>query len=251
MKLLIFVPTYNERANIEPLCTAIRRQPFTPDILFCDDNSPDGTGELLNTLSASDPYIKVIHRSGKLGLGTATKQAFEYAIAHGYDFLITMDADLTHDPAYIPALIGKRHESDVVIGSRYAAGGSMQGWNLFRLPFTYFWRSMIRWGIGLPYDATGAFRLYRVSFLAKLDLKQIVSRGFCFGLESLYYAKLAGARIEETPITAHSRVAGKSKLSVRIMTEFAGKYLQLVADRCMRSLQLKQDATPRIVPHDE
>jgi dolichol-phosphate mannosyltransferase len=251
MKLLVFVPTYNERANIEPLCNAIKRQPFTLDILFCDDNSPDGTGTLLDTLAANDPSIKVIHRSGKLGLGTATKQAFDYAIKHGYEFLLTMDADLTHDPAYIPALIGKRHEADIVIGSRYAQGGSMKGWSIIRLPFTYFWRSMIRWGIGLPCDATGAFRLYRVPFLAKVDLHQISSRGFCFGLESLYYCKLAGARIEETPIIAHSRVAGKSKLSVRIMTEFAAKYLQLTFDRCMRYLHLKKAPAPRIMPHDK
>jgi len=250
MKLLVFVPTYNERANIEPLCNAIKRQPFAIDILFCDDNSPDGTGTLLDTLSAVDPSIKVIHRSGKLGLGTTTKKGFEYAIKNQYDFLITMDAALTHDPSYIPALIGKRHEADIVIGSRYAQGGSMHGWNIIRLPFTYFWRGMIRWGIGMPYDATGAFRLYSVPFLAKTDIEVISSRGFSFGLESLYYCKLNGARIVETPIKAQSRIAGKSKLSVRIMTEFAGKYLQLVADRSIRSLQLGEKKPSKALPND-
>lgn len=230
-KLLVFTPTYNERGNVQKLYQALKKLPFELDILFCDDNSPDGTGKLIDELIANDCSVHVIHRSSKMGLGTAHKEAFQFARNHGYDYLLTMDADFTHDPAYIPAMIEKKRGADIVIGSRYTSGGKMEGWNAIRLPFTYFWRGMIRYGLGMPYDCTGAFRLYSVSVLNPALYKTLKSQGFAFCMESLYRFKRNGARIVEVPILARSRTEGKSKLSIKIMAEVAKQYFCLLFDR--------------------
>src|SRR5690606_15516802 len=133
-----------------------------------------------------DKTVKVLHRPAKMGLGTAHKAAFRFAQEHGYEYLITMDADLTHDPKYIPDLLAHKKNTDIVIGSRYTRGGSMHGWHKFRLPFTYFWRSMIKNFLGLPYDCTGAFRLYNVHILKPAIYNQVKGTGFAFCMESLY-----------------------------------------------------------------
>src|SRR5581483_1378599 len=212
-KILIFIPTYNERDNITALYQEIKKLPFQITILFCDDNSPDGTGSFLDELAAHDAQVKVIHRPAKLGLGTAHKLCFEYAYHNNFDYLLSMDADFTHDPCYIPDLLAKKDEADIVIGSRYIAGGGMQGWNRIRLPFTYFWRNAIKYGLGLPYDSTGAFRLYKVKILVPEVYNTFKSKGFAFGLESLYRLKHYGAKITEVPICARNRKYGESKLS--------------------------------------
>jgi dolichol-phosphate mannosyltransferase len=230
-KVLVFIPTYNERGNVQRLYQEIKKLPYDLDILFCDDNSPDRTGELIDSLIAADSSVKVIHRPSKMGLGTAHIEAFKYAREHAYDYLITMDADFTHNPSYIPALIMKKDRADIVIGSRYISGGKMEGWNKIRLPFTYFWRSMIKYGLGMPYDCTGAFRLYNVKILNPDLFKKLTSQGFAFCMESLYRFKHNGAQIVEVPILARNRQEGKSKLSGKIMREVAKKYFCLLADR--------------------
>lgn len=231
--ILVFSPTYNEYDNIIPLYDAIKKAMPTAHILLCDDNSPDGTGDLIDKLCAQDSTVYVIHRPKKMGTGSSFIAAYNFARQHNFDYLITLDADLTHDPAYIPELIQKADQcqADIVIGSRYAQGGSMIGWNKIRLPFTYFWRFMIQKGLGLPYDCTGAYRLYRVSFLNPVLYNTFTSRAFSFCMESLYRFCQAGARIQEVPIIARSRVAGTSKLSYAIMKEVFTKYCQLLADR--------------------
>jgi dolichol-phosphate mannosyltransferase len=234
-KLLIFVPTYNEKDNIELLYHALKKLPIDADILFCDDNSPDGTGAVLDTLAAHDSRVTVMHRSGKLGLGTAHLAAFRYARAHGYSHLVTMDADFTHDPSYIPAMLAKAQEADVVIGSRYAQGGGMIGWGSIRLPFTYFWKGMIKYGLGLPYDATGAFRVYRVSLLDENLCNTLRSKQFSFNIEALYYLKQRGARIAEIPIVAKNRVRGASKLSFGLAWEEACMFIRLLSNRIKRT----------------
>jgi len=232
-KILVFTPTYNESGNVTKLYHALKKLPYELDILFCDDNSPDGTGKLIDELVEHDSTVHVIHRPSKLGLGTAHKEAFQFARSHGYEYLLTMDADFTHDPSYIPAMIEKRTltGADIVIGSRYTSGGKMEGWNKIRLPFTYFWRSMIRYGLNMPYDCTGAFRLYAVSMLNPSLFQPLKSQGFAFCMESLYRFKKNGARIVEVPILARSRTEGKSKLSVKIMAEVAQQYFRLLGDR--------------------
>lgn len=229
--LLIFIPTYNERDNIHPLYQEIKKHVAHAHILFCDDNSPDGTGHLINDLIQQDETVKVIHRPGKLGTGTAYVQAFSYAQENKFEYLITMDADFTHHPSYIPELLSKRESADIIIGSRYAQGGTMIGWNNFRLPLTHFWRNMIWRGLGLSYDCTGAFRLYRVNQLKPATYTNFRSKGFSFCLESIYRLHQDGLKIDEVPIQAHSRKHGESKLSGAIMREVAFTLFKLSAEK--------------------
>lgn len=224
--LLVFVPTYNEKDNVQRLYEEIKKH-VNADILFCDDNSPDGTGAILDMLAHNDARVKVIHRPEKQGLGTAHIQAFMFARQHQYRYLLTMDADFTHHPSFIPALCAQRDSADVIIGSRYASGGGMSGWGPIRLRFTYLWRNLIKYGLGMPYDCTGAFRLYDVAKLQPDFYLNLNSQGFSFCIESLFYLHHGGARITEVPIHAHNRVQGKSKLSGKIMREGARTFLKL------------------------
>jgi dolichol-phosphate mannosyltransferase len=229
--LLVCIPTYNERENVILLYDAIKKLPLDTHILFIDDNSPDGTGAVIKILVENDATTHAIHRPQKMGLGTAHKEAFDFAHANNYPYLLTMDADFTHHPSYIPELFAKKELGDIIIGSRYARGGGMSGWGTIRLPFTYFWRGMIKYGLGMPYDCTGAFRLYNVAFLKPTLYKPLKSHGFSFCMESLYYFKKAGARIAEVPIKAHNRIHGASKLSSSIMREVARMFFRLLGDR--------------------
>lgn len=228
--VLVFIPTYNEIGNVQALYQAIKKQ-ISCDLLFCDDNSPDGTGEFLNQLAQQDPSVHVIHRPKKMGLGTAHLAGFKYAKQHQYEAIITMDADFTHDPAYLPAMLSKKSEAHIVIGSRYAAGARISGWNKIRLPFTIFWRDAIKYGLGMPYDCTAAFRLYNVQILHDNIINTFKSKGFSFNIEALYAFKKHGARIIEVPIHAQQRVHGKSKLSIGIMAEMAKQYFKILFDR--------------------
>ncbi len=237
--ILVAIPTYNERDNVSLLYQAIKDLHLPIDFYFIDDNSPDGTGDVLDNIASNDECVHVLHRAGKLGLGTAHIEAFRFARKNKYDFLITMDADFTHDPKYIPQLLSKKNEADIVIGSRYISGGGMSGWSKLRLPFTYFWRWMIRNCLDMPYDCTGAFRLYRVSSLDPAIFEQLDSRGFSFCMESIYFFKKAGLKIDQIPIQAHSRLHGESKLSSNIMTEAAKKFCSLWYDRLFNNKKIK------------
>ena len=232
--ILVFIPTYNERGNIERLYQEIKKLSCPLDILFCDDNSPDKTADIIDNLAQMDTTVKCIKRPCKMGLGTAHIEGYNYAKKHNYDYLITMDADFTHDPCYIPALIEQKDQADIVIGSRYMHGGTMEGWGKLRLPLTLFWKKMINLGLNMPYDCTGAFRMYRVSILNSDVYSTFNSRGFSFGMEALYRFKQHGATITEIPIHARNRQEGKSKLSVKIMSEFACQYLKLTFERLLK-----------------
>jgi dolichol-phosphate mannosyltransferase len=236
IRLVIAIPTYNERKNAPLLYQEIKDLGIDSDILFIDDNSPDGTGAVVDELAAKDNHVKVMHRPGKMGLGTAHKAAYIYARDHGYSHLIIMDADFTHDPKYIPEMLKLKDKADIVIGSRYTQGGKMHGWSNFRLPFTYFWRWMIKTFLGLPYDSTGAFRLYNVQLFTPELLKQLDATGFAFCMESLYRFSQNKARIMEVPIQARSRIHGESKLSGKIMREAFVQFLKLSFDRLKRAI---------------
>lgn len=238
--ILVAIPTYNEKDNIPLLYKGIKQLGLPIDILFIDDNSPDGTGTVIDELIEKDATVHVIHRPAKMGLGTAHKRAFSFAKKHGYDYLITMDADLTHDPKYIPDLLARKDKADIVIGSRYTSGGSMHGWHKVRLPLTYFWRSMIKNFLGLPYDCTGAYRLYNVRILKPETYNQVKGTGFAFCMESLYRFAQHGAKIVETPIEAHSRIHGDSKLSWPIMFEVAGRFFSLSYDRFLHAVGIRK-----------
>ena len=214
---LVSLATYNEAGNLRPLVETIRQ--FAPDssILVIDDNSPDGTGRIADELRDTLPNVHVIHRPGKLGLGTATLAAVRYAIDHHFDYLLNLDADFSHPPRFIPDLLKGMADHDVMIGSRYVPGGGVEGgFNLKRRLMSSGINGYARLMLGLTSkDNSGAFRCYRVSKLAEIDLDQVRSRGYSFQEEILYWCKTVGCRIGETPILFENRRAGISKINMR------------------------------------
>jgi dolichol-phosphate mannosyltransferase len=215
-RLLIALCTYNERENLERLIPDIQSHAPDADILVIDDNSPDGTGRLVETLATRDPRIHLIARPGKLGLGTANVRSYEYAIEHGYDFLLNLDADFSHPPRFIPDLRACMDRADVAIGSRYVPGGGIVGWGLLRHIMSrgvnWYTRLLLRLE---PRDCSGSFRFYRVSRLAELDFARIVAHGYAFQEEILYRLRRLGCRFVETPIVFEERRYGSSKINWR------------------------------------
>jgi dolichol-phosphate mannosyltransferase len=213
LKTLIFVPTYNERDNVEPLCRAITA--YDADVLFIDDGSSDGTAEILNRLALEVPQVKVIHRAGKLGVGSAHFDGITYAYRTGYDALITMDCDFTHPPERIPELIKKASQGyDIVTGSRHLQAGSLPGWSLYRKVLTSLGHLLTRVVLGMPYDATGAFRYYRLTTVPQEVFSLVEARGYAFFFESLYVLHLNGFKIGEVAIALPSRTQGNSKMDL-------------------------------------
>jgi dolichol-phosphate mannosyltransferase len=187
------------------------------EVLVIDDNSPDGTGRWCDEKHAADPRVHCLHREGKLGLGTATIAGMKYAIEHGYDQVLNMDADFSHHPRYLPAMLERMANGeavDVVIGSRYVPGGGIEGWPLKRHLMSKGVNLYARTLLGLrTKDCSGAFRLYRTELLRKLDFETIVSRGYSFQEEILWRLKKLGARFAETPIVFADRERGQSKIN--------------------------------------
>ncbi|WP_165071620.1 polyprenol monophosphomannose synthase [Paludisphaera rhizosphaerae] len=216
-RVLVSLATYNEAENLEPLIDSIRF--YAPDaaILVTDDNSPDGTGEIADHLAERLKNIHVIHRRGKLGLGTAILGAFEFAIKNDFDFLLNMDADFSHPPRFIPSLLAGMANNDVMIGSRYIPGGGVEGeFNLKRKFMSTGINMYARTFLGLrTRDNSGSYRCYRVSKLAQMDLKKIRSRGYSFMEEILFWCKQVGCKFGETPILFENRRAGISKINSR------------------------------------
>jgi dolichol-phosphate mannosyltransferase len=214
MRTLITVATYNEIDNLPQLTEAIWQVAPQADILVIDDNSPDGTGDWCDQKAALEPRLKCVHRAGKLGLGTATIAAMQYAIEHGYDQVLNMDADFSHHPRYIPAILKGMNSADVSIGSRYCPGGGTQDWPFKRRFMSWAVNTYARCLLGLrPKDTSGAFRCYRVALLKRLDFAAIKSRGYSFQEEILWRLKRLGARMSETPIVFADRERGVSKIN--------------------------------------
>src|SRR5262249_41981537 len=183
-------------------------------ILVIDDNSPDGTGQVADEAAAADTRVHVLHRPGKLGLGTAILEAMRYAIEHDYEFLINMDADFSHHPRYLPAIVDGMKSFDVMIGSRYVSGGGAVGWPLSRRLISRSLNLLVRLSMGIgARDASGAYRCYRVAKLRETDLTNLLSKGYSFQQEILYRCRLADCRIGETPIIFENRRAGSSKVN--------------------------------------
>ena len=215
MKTVVVIPTYNERENIPSLVERIL-SPATArlDLFFIDDASPDGTGQLLNTLSAMNPRVRVLHRPSKLGLGTAYRQAYRLLLKEGYTRFVQMDADLSHQPEAIPALLDAAEAADLVIGSRYCAGGVSKDGSVGRWALSRGANRLSRLMLGLVVeDSTAGFRCYRRELLAVLDQLDIRSSGYSFQIELTYYSQLLGFRVREVPITFEKRVHAKSKMS--------------------------------------
>ncbi|HWX25193.1 MAG TPA: glycosyltransferase [Vicinamibacteria bacterium] len=209
---LVFVPTYDERENVERLITEILELGLDLDLLFLDDNSPDGTGALLDALALRHRTLSVIHRGGKLGIGSAHLQGIAWAYAHGYRRLVTMDADFTHPPSYLKEFLLLSAESDVVVGSRYLLKNSLEGWTLFRRILTYGGHLLTRTLLGLKEDASSAYRLYRLDRIPSHVFSLIRATGYSFFFESLYVLRLNGFSIREVPIVLPARASGQSKM---------------------------------------
>jgi dolichol-phosphate mannosyltransferase len=215
-RLLVSLATYNERDNLAGLIAAIHDHAPGAEVLVIDDNSPDGTGQLADELKAADPRIHVIHRPGKLGLGTATLAAMRFAIENRYQLLLNLDADCSHPPRYIPALLQGMADHDVMIGSRYVSGGGAENWPFTRRLISRSVNLFVRLFLRLPVrDASGAFRCYRVAKLRETRLDCVRSRGYSFQQEVLFRCHQAGCRIGETPIIFENRKAGASKVNLR------------------------------------
>lgn len=215
-RLLVTIATYNEVENLRPLIEAIHEVADHADILVIDDNSPDGTGRVADELAAADPRLHVLHRAGKLGLGTATLAAMRHAMEQRYDFMLNVDADFSHPPRYIPALLTGMAQRDVMIGSRYVPGGGTVDWPALRRWISRTVNTYVRTILRMPVrDASGAFRCYRVELLRRAELERVRSRGYSFQQEVLFRCHRAGARIGEHPIVFENRKAGASKVNWR------------------------------------
>lgn len=220
MKTLIIIPTYNEYDNLRPLLETIFSYAPQSDILIVDDNSPDGTGQLADQFAAEDPRVHVLHRAGKLGLGTAYVAGFKYSIEHNYDAAFEMDADFSHDPKYLPDFLKAIETADLVIGSRYIPGGSTPNWSFGRRCISGCGNIFARFMLGIPvHDCTAGFRCYRREVLESIDLDTIQSQGYAFQVELAYRVMKQRFRITEIPITFMDRRVGKSKMSRKIVIE--------------------------------
>lgn len=218
---LIVVPTYNERDNVREAAERLLGALPGAEILFVDDNSPDGTGALLDELAAAEPRIHVMHRAGKLGLGTAYVEGFGWGLARGYELLFEMDADGSHDPRYLPAMVALAEDgADVVIGSRYVPGGGTANWGLGRRILSRGGSLYARTILGVDIrDVTAGFICWRRAALEAIDLATVSSNGYSFQIEMKYRALKKGLRLVETPIVFVDRRVGQSKMSRAIFAE--------------------------------
>jgi len=216
-RFLISLATYNERENLPVLAAQIFEFAPDADILVVDDSSPDGTADWVEEQMQIDSRFKLFKRAGKLGLGSAVLAAMDYAVQNGYDFLINMDADLSHPARFLPAIRSKAEEGfDVVIGSRYVSGGNIEGWSLTRRLMSKTINIYARCLLGLKTrDNSGSYRCYRVTLLSRLDPKSILSQGYSFFEEILYRLRKLDGTFAEVPITFEERRVGQSKLNVK------------------------------------
>jgi dolichol-phosphate mannosyltransferase len=218
--VLVIIPTYNESQNIENIVERLRSAVPDADVLVADDNSPDGTGRLADALADADDHVHVMHRLGKEGLGAAYLAGFEWGLGHGYDVLVEMDADGSHQPEQLPKLLDALGDADLVLGSRWVRGGRVVNWPRSREVLSRGGNLWTRLALGIPLkDATGGYRAFRRSTLLGLGLDDVASAGYCFQVDLAWRALKAGFRVVEVPITFVERVYGDSKMSQRIVLE--------------------------------
>jgi len=219
-RILVVIPTYNEHENIDRLLSKIRSQSLPVDILFIDDNSQDGTANLIKSHIAKDSTIHIVERPGKMGLGTAYLAGFKWALERDYDYVMEMDADLSHDPAEIPRFYEAAQEADVVLGSRYITGVNVINWPLKRLILSYGANVYAGIILGVKIkDLTGGFKMFRREVLEKVALDRVKSNGYSFQIEMTFRALNLGFRAKEINIIFYDRTAGHSKMSKKIVRE--------------------------------
>ena len=220
-RALVIVPTFNERFNIARIIPAILEQHPSLEVLVVDDASPDGTGAIVDEIAGRNPRVNIIHRSGKLGLGTAYITGFRWALERRYDLIFEMDADFSHNPERLPEFLEAIREADLVLGSRYQDGHvNVVNWPMSRLFLSYGANVYARAITGLPiFDATGGFKCFRRNVLESIDLSSVKSNGYAFQIEMSFRAGKRGFRLVEIPIVFVDRTEGESKMSKRIVRE--------------------------------
>lgn len=219
-RVLVIIPTYNESENLARVLERLHTSVPDAHALVVDDGSPDGTGELADTLAAADPRVHVLHRSAKAGLGRAYVAGFRWALERGYEVLVEMDADGSHPPEQLPDLLAAMADADLVLGSRYVDGGRVEDWPLHRLLLSRAGNHYTRWALRLPLrDATGGFRAARAELIDRLPFDDVASEGYCFQVDWAWRALRSGARVTEVPITFTEREFGRSKMSGSIVKE--------------------------------
>jgi dolichol-phosphate mannosyltransferase len=234
-RLLVTLCTYNERGNLRELIAAVHEQVPHATVLVIDDNSPDGTGALADELAAADSRVVVRHRAGKLGLGSATLAGFRHAIEQQFELLLNLDADFSHPPRYIPAMLAQMGEYDVTIASRYVAGGGVAGWSLHRKLMSRGMNLVARVLLGLKTaDSSGSYRCYRVARLAEINWDLTVAAGYAFQEEILYRCARIGCRMTEVPFVFEDRRYGVTKLTLRECTAAFLVMLRLGGQRLLR-----------------
>ncbi|HEY7723841.1 MAG TPA: polyprenol monophosphomannose synthase [Anaeromyxobacteraceae bacterium] len=219
-RAVVCLPTYDERDNLPHVVAAVLREAPQVDVLVVDDDSPDGTGRLADEIAAREPRVQVLHRVAKEGLGKAYLAAFAWALDRGYDLVLEMDCDFSHDPRALPAMLAKAAEADLVLGSRYVPGGATVNWGLGRRLLSRGGSLYARVVLGLPFrDLTGGFKCFRRQVLEAIDLGSVECSGYAFQIELTYRAARRGFRVAEVPITFVERRVGRSKMSRRIVLE--------------------------------
>lgn len=217
---LVVVPTYNERENVSALVEAVCAATPEVDILFVDDNSPDGTGKLLDDLVTKNDRVHVLHRGGKEGLGRAYVAGFQWALERHYEFVFEMDADFSHDPMDLPRLLEAAQSADLVLGSRYIGGIRVINWPLGRLMLSRAAGIYVKAILGMPFtDPTGGFKCFRRAVLEAIDLDRVRSNGYSFQIEMTHTAWMLGFRIVDLPIIFEERRSGQSKMNKAIVRE--------------------------------
>ncbi|MGO4784059.1 polyprenol monophosphomannose synthase [Cryobacterium sp. W22_MBD10_FK3] len=221
---VVIIPTYNERENLGPIIGRVRASVPDADILVVDDASPDGTGALADQFAMSDSKVQVLHRAQKNGLGAAYLEAFDWAGARGYDYLVQLDADGSHQPEQLPSLLSAALTTDVVMGSRWIPGGRVENWPWHRRMLSRGGSAYSRLLLRLPqHDVTGGYRVYSADALERMRLGSVDSLGYCFQIDMLLHAVRAGLRVVEVPITFVERTRGSSKMSGGIVFEAMGR----------------------------
>ena len=219
-QVLVIIPTYNEADNVEPIVGRVRKAVPEAHILVADDNSPDGTGKLADELAAADEQVHVLHRKGKEGLGAAYLAGFDWGREHGYDVLVEMDADGSHQPEELPRLLTALGSADLVLGSRWVPGGRVVNWPKSREFLSRGGSAYCRLFLGVSIrDVTGGYRAFRTSTLKALDLAEVASQGYCFQVDLAHRAVRGGFHVVEVPITFVERERGDSKMSKDIVFE--------------------------------
>lgn len=247
-RVLVVIPTYNERESLPVQLKGVREAVPTADILVVDDNSPDGTGEMADETALGDHRVHVLHREGKGGLGAAYVAGFKWGLEHGYDFLCEMDADGSHRAEDFPKLLKRAQmadEPDLVIGSRWVKGGEVENWPKHREVLSRGGNTYVRLAMGMPvHDATAGFRVFRAQTLKDIDLDSVESRGYCFQVDMTDRVVKNGGQVAEVPIVFVEREQGESKMSRAIVTEALWKTTVWGAQRRLAHVK-------RIFGHDD